>query len=164
MTREEFVAQATEAARNSSARSGLPAGITVAQAALESRWGESELSRRANNYFGIKAHGKHAWVEMPTTEVIGGVAKHVTAKFAAYENIEQCFICRDRLILSGAVYAEARSHVGDAGQFARALAKHWATDPQYAEKLLRVHRENKFYGLDEGAGAVLVGEDATAAP
>jgi flagellum-specific peptidoglycan hydrolase FlgJ len=163
MTREEFVAQATEAARASSAGSRLPAGITVAQAALESRWGESELSRRANNYFGIKAHGKHASVEIPTTEVVKGIARKVSARFAAYRDMKECVACRDRLILGGAVYAEARSHVNDPEQFARALAKHWATDPHYAEKLLRVYRENKFDRLDEGAGAVLVGEDATAA-
>lgn len=162
MTREAFIADAIDAARKSSAQSGLPMGITVAQAALESRWGESELSRRANNYFGIKAHGKHASLEMPTTEVMGGVENQITARFAAYETMQQCFACRDGLILSGAVYAEARLHLDDAEQFARALAKHWATDPHYAEKLLRVYRENKFDRLDEKAGAVLVGEDATA--
>ena len=163
MTREEFIAQATDAAQKSSLRSGFPVGITVAQAALESRWGRSELSRRANNYFGIKAHGQHASVEMPTKEVIGGIATQVKAKFAAYADMEQCFACRDRLIVGGAVYAEARSHVGDAEQFARALAKHWATDPQYAEKLLRVYQENEFDRLDGKAVALRVGEDAAAA-
>lgn len=156
MTREEFIQQATEAARAVSAESGLPAGITVAQAALESRWGESELSRKGNNYFGIKAHGKHAWVEMPTTEVIGGVAKHVTAKFAAYADMRECFACRDRLILGGAVYAEARAKKDDPKEFARAVAKHWATDPEYAEKLLRVYRENRldrFTVLSRPSGA-----------
>jgi flagellum-specific peptidoglycan hydrolase FlgJ len=146
MTRDEFIVQATDAARTSSAESGLPAGVTVAQAALESRWGQSELSRRANNYFGIKAHGKHASMEMPTTEVVNGVAQPTSAKFAAYADMDQCFVCRDRLILGGAVYAEARAAIGDPEKFARALAKYWATDPHYAEKLVRVYREN---GLDQ---------------
>jgi flagellar protein FlgJ len=145
MTREEFLRQATEAARRSSAASGLPAGTTVAQAALESRWGESELSRKGNNYFGIKAHGKHAVIEMPTTEVVKGVVQKVSARFAAYRDMQECFACRDALILRGAVYAEARAVADDPEEFARELAKHWATDPEYAEKLLRVYREN---GLD----------------
>jgi flagellum-specific peptidoglycan hydrolase FlgJ len=145
MTRAEFIQQAMEAARAASAESGLPAGITVAQAALESRWGESELSRRGNNYFGIKAHGKHAWVEMPTTEVVKGVAQKVSARFAAYRDMRECFACRDALILRGAVYVEARRKKDDPEAFARELAKHWATDPEYAEKLMRVYREN---GLD----------------
>jgi flagellum-specific peptidoglycan hydrolase FlgJ len=38
MTREEFLAKAIDAARVSSKSSGLPVGITVAQAALESSW------------------------------------------------------------------------------------------------------------------------------
>ena len=130
----------------------MPAGITVAQAALESRWGESELSRRANNYFGIKAHGQHTWVEMPTTEVIGGIAKQVREKFAAYADMDECFACRDRLILGGVVYEEARRQLGDAEQFSRALAKHWATDPQYAEKLMRVYRENGFGEMSRPSG------------
>ncbi len=148
MTRDDFIAQATEAARASSTNSGLPAGITAAQAALESGWGESELSRKANNYFGIKAHGKHAVTEMPTTEVVAGVVKKVSARFAAYRDMKDCFACRDGLISSSAVYADARACAADPEKFARALAKHWATDPNYAEKLLRVYHENEFDRLD----------------
>ena len=148
MTKQEFLAQAMDAAQKVSATSGFPAGITVAQAALESAWGNSKLSREAHNYFGIKAHGKHAWVEMPTTECSDGRTAATKAKFARYASMEQCFECRDRLIASGALYAEARSSAGDPEKFARALAKRWATDPQYAEKLLAVYRGNGLAELD----------------
>jgi flagellum-specific peptidoglycan hydrolase FlgJ len=148
MTKQEFLALATEAAKTVSTTSGLPAGITVAQAALESGWGNSKLSREANNYFGIKAHGKHAWVEMPTTECDTGGAHATKAKFARYASMEQCFECRDRLILSGALYAEARGAAADPETFARAVARRWATDPQYAEKLLGVYRTNGLNALD----------------
>lgn len=148
MTREEFLAKASAAARQASVQSGLPSGITVAQAALESRWGASELSRRANNYFGIKAHGKHASLELPTTEVHGGVMQKTSAKFASYESMEDCFADRDRLILTSAYYAEARACAADPVKFAVALAKHWATDPNYSEKLLAVYRSKKLYELD----------------
>lgn len=148
MTRERFVVEASRASRASSALSGLPAGVTVAQAALESGWGRSELSRVANNYFGIKAHGKHASVLMPTVEVIAGERKKLNAKFARYENIDQCFEDRDRLIRSSAFYAEACAKAGDPQSFIRALAHHWATDPAYGEKLLRVYHENGFHTLD----------------
>ena len=151
MIKEEFLQLATDAARTSSQTSGLPAGITLAQAILESAWGQSELSRRANNYFGIKAHGKHPSVEFPTTEVRDGKLIRITAKFAAYDRIAQCFACRDRLISGGAVYAEARASAQDPERFARALAKHWATDPRYADKLLRIYHENKLERLDADA-------------
>jgi len=35
-------------------RSGVPAAITLAQGILESRFGESDLSQKSNNHFGIK--------------------------------------------------------------------------------------------------------------
>lgn len=155
MTKEEFLQQATAAAQTSSMSSGLPAGITVAQAALESFWGSSKLSRMANNYFGIKAHGRHAVLEMPTTEVINGDVQKVTARFAAYKNMAECFACRDQLITNSAVYTEARANARAPESFVRALAKHWATDPNYAEKILRIYRENNLSRLeaagDEGA-------------
>ena len=154
MTREEFLAKAIDAARVSSKSSGLPVGITVAQAALESSWGNSELSRRANNYFGIKAHGKHECVEMPTIEVIKGRSQRVTERFAAYEDMGKCFACRDRLILGGAAYEEARASKHNPELFARALAKHWATDPRYAEKLLATYRSNSLDKFDEVACSI----------
>jgi flagellum-specific peptidoglycan hydrolase FlgJ len=148
MTREEFLEQATVAAQASSKTSRLPVGITVAQAALESAWGNSALSRRANNYFGIKAHGRHAIVEMPTTEVVQGDVQRVSARFAAYKDMADCFTCRDQLILHGAVYAETRANAHDPEQFVHALAKHWATDPNYAEKVLNIYHENNLSQLD----------------
>lgn len=155
MTRDEFLKMAIEAARASSAESKLPAGITVAQAALESAWGKSGLSRQGNNYFGIKAHGKHFTVEMPTTEVFDGEGRRKTARFAAYADMLQCFADRDRLIRTSAFYTEARAKASDPEAFVRALAKHWATDPNYADKLLRIYRENNLDELDrEGEGSL----------
>lgn len=138
MTKEEFLRQAIAAAQASSRASGLPWQITVAQAALESNWGQSQLSRDAHNFFGIKAHGAHDRVAYPTFECVNGKNVRVTAEFARYESMEECFGDRDRLILSLACYAEARAAKHDPEAFARALAKHWATDPKYAEKLIAI--------------------------
>ncbi len=140
---------AIAAARESSRVSGLPPGVTVAQAALESAWGNSQLSREAHNYFGIKAHGEHNSVEMATTEVANGVAAKTAAHFARYESMTECFEDRDRLILKLACYAEARENASDPEAFIRGLAKHWATDPNYAEKMLSVYRANKLGDLDQ---------------
>ena len=40
---------------------GIPASITMAQGLLESGAGESDLARRGNNHFGIKATG--SWIK-----------------------------------------------------------------------------------------------------
>ena len=136
MTKEEFVRGAYAAAAKSSERSGMPAMVTVAQAALESNWGKSRLSQEAHNYFGIKAHGKHERIRMCTRECAAGKTVELKAEFAKYPSLADCIECRDELLLRGAVYAGAREARGDEERFVREMAKHWATDPKYAEKLL----------------------------
>ncbi len=126
------------AARASSASSGLPPEITVAQAALESNWGQSRLSQLANNYFGIKARNGQPSVEMPTWEVEHGRRVDIRARFAKFASMEECFAARDRMILTLPCYAEARACAADPEAFVRALARRWATDPKYAEKILRL--------------------------
>jgi flagellum-specific peptidoglycan hydrolase FlgJ len=148
MSKQEFLRTATGVAKATSAISGLPAGITVAQAVLESAWGQSRLSREGSNYFGIKAHGKHAVIEMATTEVRNGVEEKMVAKFARYESMTDCFADRDRLICSSAVYCSAHASASDPERFVRELGKHWATDPDYAEKVLVIYRANALDQLD----------------
>ena len=148
MTREEFIAKAKSAATKTSAESGFPVGITVAQAALESNFGASQLSRTAKNYFGIKAHGNHAAMEFRTNEFDGKREQQVVARFAVYDSMEESFRCRDRLIANSPIYISARAAKGDPVQFVRELAKHWATDPKYSEKVLRIYEDNDFDRFD----------------
>lgn len=152
MTKEDFITAATQAAQ----ACRFPPGIAVAQAALESAWGQSRLAQKANNYFGIKAHDNGSWVAMPTTECVllpdGSQAmRKLTARFACYSSMAQCFADRDRLIATLAGYAEARGHAAEPIAFLYSLAKHWATDPDYAEKLERIYRQNGFDKIDSAA-------------
>jgi flagellar protein FlgJ len=151
MTKEDFIAAATAAAQKSSSQ--FPAGVAVAQAALESAWGTSRLAQKANNYFGIKAQANSPWIALPTTECSqsdGGqtVTKKITARFARYDSMDDCFARRDRILRELACYAEARAHSNDPIAFIHSLAKHWATDPAYAEKLEQIYLQNNFAGLD----------------
>ena len=138
MTKEEFLTQAMAAARASSATSGLIPEITVAQAALESNFGRSRLSVEANNYFGIKARNGQPFVEMRTVEVVDGKRVTIRAKFAKFASMKDCFAARDRMILTLPCYAEAKACASDAEAFVRALGTRWATDPEYAGKILRM--------------------------
>ena len=154
VNKEEFLTAATVAAREASRTSHLLAGITVAQAALESAWGSSELSTSAFNFFGIKARAGRDWIEMRTQECRRGMAVHARARFAKYSSMQECFEDRDRMILQLPVYAEARSVAADPEQFIRALAQHWATDPHYAEKVLQVYHTNGLDMLDSAPAEV----------
>lgn len=139
MTKEEFIQLAAAAASGSH----YPVGVTVAQAALESAWGSSQLSQKANNYFGIKSHGDAESIELPTTEVMNGKTVKVSARFTAYPNVAACFADRDRIITQLACYQDARANAADPELFARCLARHWATDPRYVEKVLKIYRDHK---------------------
>ncbi|WP_246637678.1 glycoside hydrolase family 73 protein [Crassaminicella profunda] len=65
---------------------GIFPSITIAQAILESGWGKSELSKKANNLFGIKAD--KSWngeqIKMKTVEYYN---KDTNSDFRVYENI-----------------------------------------------------------------------------
>jgi len=155
MNKEEFIAAATAAAQASSATSGFPPGVTVAQAALESGFGGSELSRVANNYFGIKVRPGGEAIELPTVEYVDGAPVHSTARFAKYASMAECFADRDRMIASLAAYSEARAAARDPEAFVHAFARHWATDPSYAEKLLEVYRGHGLDRLDQQRAGAL---------
>ena len=146
MTKEEFIAAATAAAQASSATSGFPPGVAVAQAVLESASGSSVLAKAANNYFGIKARTGGEAIELPTLEYVDGTPVRIPAKFAKYASMAECFADRDRMIASLPAYGEARAAAADPEAFVRALARHWATDPSYAEKVLYLYR---VHGLDK---------------
>jgi len=150
MSKEEFVQQTYAAAMESSTRSGMPALVTVAQAALESNWGQSRLSREAHNYFGIKAHGRHDRIQMRTEEFARGSRVEEHAEFAKYQSLEDCIACRDAILSHSIRYADARKECADESAFIREIAVHWATDPRYAEKLQAL--------LNEVKGILSVGE------
>jgi flagellum-specific peptidoglycan hydrolase FlgJ len=149
MNPSEFVAAATTAALKVSNVSGLLPGITVAQAALESAWGNSWLAREAHNYFGIKAHGTLAWIELPTEEVVRGSRLTVRARFARFGSMEQCFHHRDQLIRSSKYYQAACAVANQAEAFVRALAAHWATDPNYTSKVLAIYSKHGMNLVDK---------------
>lgn len=126
---------------------------TPASGTLVISWGNSELAKLANNYFGIKGKPGGESIELVTTEYVAGTAVRVTAKFAKYASMLECFVDRDRMIASLPAYSEARVAAKDPETFIHALARHWATDPSYAEKLLVVYRANRFDKLDQQPGA-----------
>jgi flagellum-specific peptidoglycan hydrolase FlgJ len=148
MNKEQFLNLITPAARESSARSGFPAGVALAQAALESNWGGSTLARKANNYFGIKAAVGAPSISLSTDEFLNGEIKNIIARFARYPSVAACFAARDAIIQSAPCYAEARGHAAEPIAFLHSLARFWATDPAYGEKLERIYLENNFAALD----------------
>jgi len=132
-----FVAIGPQAA-DAQRRTGIPASVTLAQAALESNWGKSKLALDGHNLFGIKA-GK-AWrgpvVLMPTREYLSGAWHTVTAQWRKYPNWQASIEDHARFLLDNPRYVPALRLVDAPRQFARALQTcGYATDPAYAAKL-----------------------------
>jgi len=57
LSRREYISKYQLIAIEEMNRTGIPASITMAQACLESADGNSQLSKKSNNHFGIKCKG-----------------------------------------------------------------------------------------------------------
>jgi flagellar protein FlgJ len=129
---------------------GLCASVCLAQAACESAWGLSQLTTRDNNFFGIKAGKtwKGAVGLWPTKEFLDGKWVTVQAGFRKYASAEASF--RDRVQLFRNLARYHRLFVQDDAETEARLIQQcgYATDPQYANKLIAVIRKYKLTRFD----------------
>lgn len=142
--KREFVQKVWPHAMQVSRETGIPAHFMVAQAALETGWGKSEIRRadgaQSYNLFNIKAGSN--WnggsAKVMTTEYENGTPVRENASFRAYGSYAEAFRDYARLINGNARYAGAAGQT-DARAFADGLRRGgYATDPAYASKLRRV--------------------------
>lgn len=139
-----FVSKMSRAAALASQQSGVPARLIMGQAALESGWGQREIKhedgRTSYNLFGIKAgpSWKGKVVNVLTTEYEDGVAKKVTQPFRAYSSYEESFADYARLIGNSPRYEAVTQARNEIEAARRIQSAGYATDPQYAQKLIGV--------------------------
>jgi peptidoglycan hydrolase FlgJ len=141
----DFAARMMPYAEKVSARTGIPAIFMVAQAALESGWGRSELRYEngapSYNLFGIKASGNWAGrsVDAMTTEFIDGEFVKRVEKFRAYTSYAESFKDFTDLLRQNVRYAKVLRHLNDPISYSQAMGKSgYATDPDYGAKLQSV--------------------------
>lgn len=148
----DFIAQLAQPAQVASQQSGIPHHLILAQAALESGWGQRQILTRdgkpSYNVFGIKASGdwKGETTDIMTTEYEGGEAKKVRASFRVYGSYMEALSDYVKLLSNNPRYA-AVANAPSAEQGARALqAAGYATDPKYAQKLVGMIQQFKNMG------------------
>jgi Mannosyl-glycoprotein endo-beta-N-acetylglucosaminidase/CHAP domain len=159
MTPEQrkFLQQAAPGARASQREFGVPASVTLAQAAIESGWGRFHMGS-ANNYFGIKAGSSpgpiaSGTITLPTKEFSGGRMITVSGRFRAYRSMADSLRDHGLFLKSNSRYAPAFRVASDPNAFARALqTAGYATDPHYADKLIATMRANDLYRFDRPGG------------
>ncbi len=139
-------------AQISAVKTGAPASVTLAQAALESDWGDSKLSKDAKNFFGIKAidkAGTAGVVYMDTWEVVNGRDIVISQAFRAYHSAAESFTDHGLFFQENRRYGAALRVKDDAQAFARAIANAgYATDPAYANKLIKLMDKFNLYRFD----------------
>jgi flagellum-specific peptidoglycan hydrolase FlgJ len=133
----DFIAKILPAAQASHAATGIPASFTIAQAALESAWGEKAPG---NNLFGIKAN--KAWTgavtEFATHEVINGQRIAITDKFRAYPSWRESINDHADFFRKNPRYAACFKEISGAGWARAVAAAGYATDPSYAKLIISI--------------------------
>jgi flagellar protein FlgJ len=137
-----FVKSVEPLARQAGSQLGVSPDTLIAQAALETGWGQhvpvASSGASSFNLFGIKAGG--GWsgdsVNSPTTEVVNGRASVAPASFRSYGSLEQGVNDYVALLQRSSRYQQALGSGADVSAFANGLARGgYATDPDYVQKL-----------------------------
>lgn len=119
--------------------------VVVAQAALESGWGNSGLTIKANNLFGIKA--SKSWtgptLDLPTKEWSKTKGWYKTvARWCVFESWADCVMYYYEMLKRLPWFQDALPYANDSDLFLKALLPEpgqpgWATDPNYKQKVYK---------------------------
>ncbi len=137
----QFFAVLKPAAVAAQQKYGVPWQVTLAQAALESGWGQHSIG--GYNIFGIKGSGPAGSTTVPTEEWQGGQYVKTQASFAKYDNFYQAVEEHGALFHNG-YYNKAISQFakdGNAVNFVNNIQGIYATSPTYSQNLLSIMKQ-----------------------
>lgn len=119
MSPADFIAAMLPGARQCRQATGVPVGVTLAQAACESAWG---AKAPGNNLFGIKADA--SWrgpiTEFLTHEELNGRWIEITGRFRAYPDFAASLVDHGRFLRDNPRYAACFAS-GNSLEFALAV-------------------------------------------
>jgi flagellar protein FlgJ len=145
----EFVHRILPPIRRAASALGVDPMGMLAQAALETGWGQ-RMPRNADgslshNMFGIKAGDEWAGARASadTMEVANGVATPRRTTFRAYGSIEESVNDFASLLKNSPRYRDVIAAGGNADAYIAGMGKSgYATDPEYANKLNQILRSD----------------------
>ncbi len=142
-------------------RSGIPASIKMAQGIMESMAGRSELAVNANNHFGIKCKanwqgGTYLYVD-DDRDSTGNL---IQSCFRLYPSPEDSYYDHSEFLRNRSRYKSLFSlPLSDYQGWANGLKKAgYATDPNYATKLIQTIERYNLYVLDQEVLAAQLAE------
>lgn len=141
--RDNFIKVIAPIAQKEDKPYGILPSITIAQACLESDYGQSELAKKYNNLFGVKGTDPNNTKVLTTKEYVNGQWQVISGRFQVYDTYESAIKAHTKLFVNGTTWNPNQyQHVLNAKDY-RSQAKAleidgYATDPGYAEKLIYV--------------------------
>lgn len=145
---QNFIESVAQGAINGWTKYGVLPSITVAQAILESGWGQSGLAVQAHNLFGIKGSYNGQYVTMRTREVYNGQSYYINDNFRKYANNSESVEDHGNFLYSNSRYSNL---LGDKSYVSVANKLHqdgYATDPSYASSLINLVQTYNLTQLD----------------
>ncbi|WP_461243011.1 glucosaminidase domain-containing protein [Secundilactobacillus muriivasis] len=141
--------------------------VMMAQAALESGWGTSQLSTSANNYFGVKGSYNGQSVTMSTAEYdANGQLYYTNAAFKKYPSVQESMVDNAQLLRNGTAWDSSyysgtwRENAATYQDAANALTGKYATAPTYGTSLINLIQTYGLSTLDSGGS--VASESSTA--
>ena len=150
---QEFLDKAIPAATTASSKYGTYTSVMLAQATVESAWGQSGLAQEPNNnLFGIKGSYNGQSVNMNTGEYGNGGYYTTNAGFRKYPSYTESFEDNGALLRNQMGNYYSGTWVENSNNYAQAtqngLQGKYATDPNYAKTLTSVIATNGFDKYD----------------
>jgi flagellar protein FlgJ len=153
-SQNEFIHTIWSSAKSAAKVIGVDPKLLLAQAALETNWGKKILPQGKDNssynLFNIKADT--SWnkqtITTETLEQKNGILSKEKAKFRSYDSFMDSFMDYVHFLKDNNRYSEALKKAADPQQFIHALQNAgFATDTNYAEKILRIFSSQSFKAL-----------------
>ena len=160
MNSQDYIARFKEDAIRDMKKTGVPASITLAQGMYESENGNSRLAREANNHFGIKCHKE--WTG--PTFIKDDDTKNEC--FRKYDSVLESYDDHSNFLRTRERYRFLFDYgITDYKKWAFGLKKAgYATNPEYAYKLIRIIEENNLNELDYAGTTAAISKPEPAAP
>lgn len=128
--------------------SKILASLTASQALIESRHGNSGLTKECNNLFGIKGSYNGQSGTYWTTEYYGGVAQRVRAAFRKYPSWKESIADHSALFNNMKRYKNLRGCTDYQKACLNVQADGYATSPVYARTLFNTINKFALYAWD----------------
>ena len=156
MSKKDYIEKYKELAISEMERSGIPASISLAQGIVESSAGNSRMARESNNHFGIKCKtdwtGDTFYIEDDDYDAKGNIMKSC---FRKYPRAEESYLDHTDYLANTPRYKSLFEYEStDYESWAQGLKKlGYATNPQYADMLIRTVKENDLGQFDRAVKA-----------